>query len=59
MEDKKLDSSIVMEEIMLTHHSAGEELVQLRELLKTEKEQKVSVCLYVYSEGNELVIMNE
>ena len=59
MEDKKLDSSIVMEEITLTHHSAGEELVQLRELLKTEKEQKVSVCLYAYSEGNELVIMNE
>ncbi|XP_065882328.1 RUN domain-containing protein 3B-like [Dysidea avara] len=40
MEDKKLDSSILMEEITLTHPSPGEELVQLRELLKTEKEQK-------------------
>ena len=50
MEDKKLDSSILMEEITLTHPSPGEELVQLRELLKTEKEQKVNcVVLCVYS----------
>jgi len=51
MEDKKLDSSIVMEEITMAHPTAGEELLQLREVLKTEKEQKVvcaCVCTYIH-----------
>ena len=41
VEDKKLDRSLVMEEIDAVHPSAAEELLHLREQLKTEKEQKV------------------
>lgn len=43
VEDKKLDKSLVMEEISAVHSSAAEELLHLREQLKTEKEQKVKM----------------
>ena len=42
VEDKKLDKSLVMEEIATVHPSAAEEMLHLREQLKTEKEQKVN-----------------
>ena len=41
VEDKKLDKSLVMEEVGVAHPSTAEELLHLREQLKTEKEQKV------------------
>ena len=42
VENKKLDRSLVMEEIAAVHPSAAEEMLHLREQLKTEKEQKVN-----------------
>ena len=41
VENKKLDRSLVMEDIAAVHPSPTEELLHLREQLKTEKEQKV------------------
>ena len=43
VENKKLDKSLVMEEIAAVHPSPTEELLHLREQLKTEKEQKVII----------------